>query len=178
MAEDVLEGVRLAIVALNSPGTHEKMVGRQRLEVTTRMLIKWLEGLPKTQCRPFIEVSRPYATYRLGRLLNGEYALYEGPATLSVSQKYPINYVYGHTPPHDNEKSDTIPGTEYQNQLYVGYAPPTINDMDGYAISLNQLLALEERREMHLGAEPAPGLPIPYYRGFPDPASTAPTKPW
>lgn len=168
VAEDVLEGVRLAVRTLNNSAAPEKLDSRQRLEIATRKLLKWLDDLPRIQCRPFIEAIQPLEAYRLGRLLNDEYALYEGPVQLVPARHYPINYIFGHSPPYDKEKSDTVAGMEYQKQLYLGYAPPAINDMDGYAISLGQLLVLEERQALRLDAEPASGLQLPYYRGFPD----------
>lgn len=173
IAEDVLNGLRLAIKLLNNPDVPKTMDSRQRLEVATRKFLKWMDEIPKTGCRPFIEVARPLEVYRLGKLLGDEYALHE-PATLSPSRKYPVNYVCGHSPPHEKEKPDTLPGMEHQKQLYLGYAPPTINEMDGYAISLNQLLVLEEQQAARLDAEPAPDIQLPYYRGFPE---LAPVKP-
>lgn len=174
VAEDILDGLRLAISTLNRSASHE-MGSRRRLEVATYKLLKWLDDIPKTGCRPFIEVQQPLEGYRLGCLLNGQYALYE-PAMLIPSRNYPVNYVYDHNPPQDHEMADILPGLEYQKQIYLGYAPPTIHDMDGYAISLNQLLVLEERQAACLDAEPAPDIQLPYYRGFPDLGATRPKE--
>jgi hypothetical protein len=176
VAEDVLEGVRLAVGTLNRSA--EKRLGsRQRLEIAARQFLRWLEELPKAGCRPFVEATEPLKAYRLGRILNDEYALYE-LTELAPDSRYPVNYVCGHTPPHDTENSDTLPGMEHQKQLYLGYAPPSIGDMNGYAFSLNQLLTLEERQAVRFGAEEAPDVQLPYYRGFPDLASGQPAEPW
>ena len=169
VAEDVLEGVRIAVNTVNaSVPTNEQMTSRRRLELAAHNFLKWLESLPKINCYPFVEAAEPLETYRLGRLLDGQYALYEGPAVLAPSYKYPINYVCGHSPPHDRLKYDVLQGMENQKQLYLGYAPPSISDMDGYAISLNRLLVLEAQQAIHLDAEPSPDIKLPYYRGFPD----------
>jgi hypothetical protein len=159
---------------LNRPEADESVGRRQRLEMATRTWLKWLKDLPEIRCRPVIEVTQPYETHRLGRLLNGGYALFEGPALLSPLEKYPVNYVFGHSPPFRKERLDTVSGSEYQKQLYLGYAPPSIDGMDGYAVSLNQLLTLEAQMMMRLDAEEAPDIQLPYYLGFPDLASGLP----
>jgi hypothetical protein len=175
-AEEVLEGVRRAIRALGNSAVQEHLTGQQRLEIATHKLLKWLEDLPKNNSQAFITVVQPLEVHRLGRLLNGEYALFDGPAKLIPSKKNLINYIYGHNPPRDTEHADTLQGTEFQGQLYLGYAPPSINDMDGYALSLNRILTLEAERIVQLGAEEAADLQLPYYRGFPNFASVSPTE--
>lgn len=167
IAEDVLEGVRLAITTLNKSDPQERLGSRRRLELAASKLLKWFDDLPKANCRPFIMAEQSIIVYRLGKLLTGEYALYGSTAELRPAQKHHVNYVYYHQPPHHAEQSDTLAGLEYQKQIYLGYAPPSITNMDGYAISLNQLLTLEAQQIARLDAEQASDIQIPYYLGFP-----------
>jgi hypothetical protein len=105
---------------LNRPEADESVGRRQRLEMATRTWLKWLKDLPEIRCRPVIEVTQPYETHRLGRLLNGGYALFEGPALLSPLEKYPVNYVFGHSPPFRRG------GSRYPASVLLGVPGPCL----------------------------------------------------
>jgi hypothetical protein len=158
VAEDVVEGLKitLAIIDKDHPPSQsgpEYAAHVEALDAATKILLRFLEDLPKIGHTPVFEVAKQNIhTHRLGRLLNGEYALFEGPAFLTADSRYPINYWNRHRVPENSLAQDILPGLPYEDQLYIGYAPPDIRDMDGYAISLNYFLRLNAEEIINLGS--------------------------
>src|SRR6266404_189428 len=167
VAEDVVEGVRIALATVDRDPL-PRLNGREyrnhikALDAATIVLVRFLEDLPKVEFTPVFAIcDQDVQTHRLGRLLDGVYALFQGPVRLVAGARYPINYWNQHQPPEESLARDVLPGLSYEKQLYIGYAPPHIGDMNGYAISLNHFLNLNDKAIINLDAVRTDELEIP-----------------
>lgn len=161
VAEDVVAGLEIVVRALQETASQDppgpRMIGyERRLKGAGEYLINYFEDLYRVDCVPYMELvgHEEIVVDRLGILPDGDYALYDSQARLPPSVRRLINYGGYHTVPIYNSERDTLPGSHSSQQLYVGHAPRTLEDMHGYAISWNHLRNLFGSGQAVIGAAP------------------------
>lgn len=163
VAEDVLAGLDIVVRALKDSAPEDRRgpegIEYERwLKSAGEYLVNYFEDLYRVNCVPYMDFGpggpEEVEVDRLGILPDGDYALYDSQARLGPGARFPINYGGYHMVPAYNQMRDSLPGSQDAEQLYMGYAPSSMEDMGGYAISWNHLRILFGAGHATLGAVP------------------------